>query len=116
MTNSELTEVVIRSCMDRLLKSGRHSCRIFRVNSLEKTLEWSAVLGVEAMKPKGFIRYVKYLLCIEVGRPTADMSEALRFGKISLLPAQLLCEQLLLGHIHCRTDKTFEKPLFNNGK
>ncbi len=58
---------------------------------------------------------MKHLFCIEVSRPTADVGETLGFRKIGLLPAQLLCEQLLLGHIHCRTDKPFEKPLFHNG-
>src|SRR6201984_3803210 len=58
---------------------------------------------------------MKHLFCIEVSRPTADVGETLGFRKVGLLPAQLLCEQLLLGHIHCCTDKTFEKPLFHNG-
>src|ERR1700751_6047122 len=116
MTNPELTDVVIRSCVDRLLKSRGHIRPIFRMYGFEKVLKWNRTIpGIEAVKTEGFVWQREHLFCIELSRPTADGGETLGFRKVGLLPAQLLCEQLLLGHIHGCTDKPFEEPLFHNG-
>ena len=114
-TNPKLADVIIRSRLDRMLKSGRDSFTIFRVNGVKKTFEWNrGIFGVEAMQAKGFVRQMKHLPCVEIGRPTADVRQTLCFREVCLVPAQLLRQQLLLGYIHTGTEKAFEDSLFDN--
>src|SRR5947209_15723406 len=58
---------------------------------------------------------MKYSPCEQIACPAASVSEALRLCEVCTLPSQLLRQQFLLGNIHCRTDKTFENPLFDKG-
>src|ERR1700741_2149163 len=58
---------------------------------------------------------MKYFPCEEIAGPTADVSEALRFCEVGLLPPQLLRQQLLLGDVDGAPAKTFENSLFNDG-
>src|ERR1700761_2207395 len=58
---------------------------------------------------------MEYLPCDQIARPTATVGQALRFREVCLLPAQLLCQQLLLGDVHSSADKSFENSFFNDG-
>ncbi len=81
-----------------------------------KAFEWGRTLAwIEAVYAIRFVRQMKILPCVEICRPTADVRQTLRFRKVCLVPPQFLRQQLLLGNIHRRTDKTFEHSLFNNG-
>src|SRR5689334_21545827 len=58
---------------------------------------------------------MKYFPCEEIAGPTADVSEALRFCKVGLLPPQLLRQQFLLGDVDGAPAKTLENSLFHDG-
>src|SRR4029077_3816974 len=115
-TNPEFV-VIIRSCADCILKSCLHSGFVFRVNGGVKAFVWNRTLtGIEAIQAKSFIRYMKNLPCGEIRCPTADVGKALRFRKVCLFPPQFLCQQLLLGDVHCGTNKSLENSLFHDGE
>src|ERR1700693_2684633 len=51
----------------------------------------------------------------EIGRPTARVSQPLRFREVCLFPPQLPCQHLLLGDVHGGAEKSFEHFLFDDG-
>src|SRR5216684_3197257 len=57
---------------------------------------------------------MEYLPRNQIARPAASMSQALRFRQVRFFPTQLLCQQLLLGDVHCGTDESFENSLFKD--
>src|SRR4029077_5178995 len=101
MTHSELGNVVVRPLAHRILKRCFYERRIFRVNGVPKTVEYQiALVWLKTMQTINFVRQVEHLLCVEIGRPTTDVGEALCFGEVRFFASQLLRQQLLLGDVH----------------
>src|SRR5580698_11345936 len=57
---------------------------------------------------------MEYLPSDQSARPTAGVSEPLRFGQVCLLPSQLLGQQLVLSHVNCGAEKPFEGVLIEH--
>src|SRR5580704_7021667 len=78
-------------------------------------VEWIRVLAnVETVEAIIFFGGMEYLPRNQIARPAASMSQALRFREVCSFPTQLLCQQLLLGDVNCRSVKRLENSTFKN--
>src|SRR5580698_901424 len=114
-TNSEFLNVVINASADRIVESYNYIGLVLRVKSIEKSLQRNrAMFGIEAMQTNGLVRDVMYLPRREISRPTADVSQALRFRQVRLLPSQLLSQKLLRRNVHGGAMKPLKNSVFNH--
>src|SRR5579863_7974188 len=59
---------------------------------------------------------MKYLPSGQIARPTANVSQVLRFRQVGLLSSQFLRQQLLLCDIHRSTAVSLKYSIFNHRK
>src|SRR5580700_1954273 len=114
-TNPEPLNIVINTFADRIFNGGPHIGLIIRVQGVEVALQWNeAFLGIETMQASGLIRPVMDLPCLQIGRPAADVGQALRFRQVRLFPPQLLSQLVLRCNIFCCAAESLKNSIFNH--
>ena len=89
-TTNPIFDVVILPRDNCILKLWPDSSFVFGKNRTVLAIEWNRTLArIEAVETSVFVRVVEYLPCDQIARPTASVSQALRFREVRLLPPQL---------------------------